>query len=637
MPVPPLDAEAVAELLEEVGPVTDPALVEVLTRRADGNPFFVLEMARLLQARGRLDADAAERLEVPDGIADVLRLRVEQRPAATQETLGVAAVAGRDFDARLLAEVLGRSPLDDLDDAVAAGVVEPADEPGRFRFVHALTRETVYRDLSTRRRATWHARTGQVLQPRLARDPELLGEVAHHFAAASVYLPEAAADAVAYGTQAAAAAERRGAFEEAVALWARALESEHHVPEPDDDRRHELLLAQAGARQRIGDMHGMLGSLEEAVELAQRRGDHRRMAEAITGHRSGGVWHWREVGEHDPRSIAVIEECLEHVDDARLRARLHANLSLELYMAQDHAASDRHGRRSLELARRLDDRELLRDCLVAREVALFTPGGAAERERCARESLTVADAPEHEIAARFHLGCSLQQLGRGPEADEAVAPAYEIARRLRHTGSDVPLAWFRWLRAVETESPDADLVGREALALHRRTTVVGLPELTGLFAIVSAPAGSPVPRDVVASASGHPFVAFRTAVAHGLALAGDVEGALRLRGEIGPLGGDYAALFSACLTAEILRLAGDDRLRTAVEEIRPHAGLFATYGSVHSLGSTALFVGSGLLALGEVDEARDLFVQAVAANRASGSRQWERVARDRLAALGDGR
>ena len=152
VPVPPLDAEAVAELLEEVGPVTDPALVEVLTRRADGNPFFVLEMARLLQARGRLDADAAERLEVPDGIADVLRLRVEQRPAATQETLGVAAVAGRDFDARLLAEVLGRSPLDDLDDAVAAGVVEPAEEPGRFRFVHALTRETVYRDLSTRRR-----------------------------------------------------------------------------------------------------------------------------------------------------------------------------------------------------------------------------------------------------------------------------------------------------------------------------------------------------------------------------------------------------------------------------------------------------------------------------------------------------
>lgn len=180
-------------------------------------------------------------------------------------------------------------------------------------------------------------------------------------------------------------------------------------------------------------------------------------------------------------------------------------------------------------------------------------------------------------------------------------------------------------------------MGREALALHRRTTVVGLPELTGLFAIVSAPAGSPMPRDVVASASGHPFVAFRTAVAHGLALAGDVEGALRLRGEIGPLGGDYAALFSACLTAEILRLAGDDRLRTAVEEIRPHAGLFATYGSVHSLGSTALFVGSGLLALGEVDEARDLLVRAVAANRASGSRQWERVARDRLAALGDGR
>lgn len=634
VPVPPLDNGGVTELLADSVQDPDPELVEVLTRRTDGNPFFVLEMARLLEARGTLTAEAAERLEVPDGIADVLRLRVAQRPGGTRLTLGAAAVAGRVFDTRLLADVLGRSPLDDLDDATAAGLVEEVDGAGRLRFVHALTRETVYRDLATRQRADWHSRIGRVLVSRLARDPELLGEVAHHHAAAAAFLPEVAADAVTYGSRAAVAAERRGAYEEAVSLWQRSLECESLVPDPEEERRHRMLLSLATARQRIGDMRGSVATLTKAVEIAQRQGHHRRMAEAVTGHRSGGVWHWREIGEHDPQAIEVIEECLDHVSETPLRARLHASLSLELYMAQNYDGSERQGQRSLELARETGDRALLRDCLVAREVALFSPGGTAERERCARESLTVADSPEHEIAARFHLGCALQQLGRGPEGDRAIAPAYALAEQLRYTASDVPLSWFRWLRAVEADSPDAARIGDAALALHRRTTVVGLSELTGLYEIVTAPVGAPVAPDVVAAAADHPFVAFRSVVAHALALTDDLDGALRVRGEVGPLGGDYAALLSGCLTAEILRLAGDDRLEDAVEQIRPYADVMATYGSVYSLGSAALFVGSGLRALGATDEARRHLVQAVAVNRAGGCKPWERVARTRLAELG---
>ena len=98
------------------------------------------------------------------------------------------------------------------------------------------------------------------------------------------------------------------------------------------------------------------------------------------------------------------------------------------------------------------------------------------------------------------------------------------------TGSDVPLAWLRSLRAVETGSPDADTIGREALARHRRTTVVGPRSCTGLLAIASVPVGTPAPADVLAEASGHPFRPFRAVVAHAQALAGDLPAALRLSG-----------------------------------------------------------------------------------------------------------
>jgi hypothetical protein len=204
---------------------------------------------------------------------------------------------------------------------------------------------------------------------------------------------------------------------------------------------------------------------------------------------------------------------------------------------------------------------------------------------------------------------------------------------MRFTGSDVPLAWFRWLRAVETGRPEADELGRLALAQHRRTTVVGLAELTGLLAIASGPVGAPVPADVAADAAGHPFRAFRAVVAHAQALAGDHDGALRLLGDDLSLGGDYGALLAGCLAVEVLRLAGDSRLAEAVEVVRPYAHEVATYGSVQSFGSAALFVGSGLVTLGDVAEGRALLEHAVGVNDGLGAVRWGAEARRRLAGL----
>ncbi len=629
--VPPLDDESVAALVATVVDEPGDGLVDVLTRRTDGNPFFVLEMARLLVATGDTSTVAAERLEVPDGIADVLRLRLLQLGESTRATLGAASVIGRSFDLAVLSTVLERSPSADLDEALAAGLAEE-QAGGRYRFVHALTRETTYGDLPVGRRADWHARAGRALAARLPRDPELLGEVANHHALAAPYLSETVEDALAYGERAALAAEHRGASDEAASLWDRTLDLERLAVGPDPGRRHRLLLATATARQRIGDLHGMLLALKIAVREAHREGDYTRMAEAASAHRSSGVWHWREMGEGDPAAVAAIQECLAHVDDAALRARLYGTLGLEQYMAADFRSSDESGLHSLELARASGDRAVLRDCLAAREVALFVPGGAAEREQRARESLTVVDDAEYTISAHFHLATALHQQGRGDEADEAIAPALEIASRLRYTGSDVPLAWMRWLRAVETGSPEADAIGREALVRHRRTTVVGLPELTGLLAIASVPVGTPPPADVLAEASGHPFRPFRAVVAHAQALAGDLPTALRLLGTDLDLGGDYGALAAGCLAVEVLRIAGDDRLGHAVEQIRPFAHEVATYGSVQSFGSAALFVGSGLLALGgSRDEGVRLLEQAVAVNEGLRAARWLAEARDRLA------
>ena len=197
--VPHLGVEAVAELLLDEVADPDEELAEVLWRRTDGNPFFVLEMARLLTATGEVTAARAADLDVPDGIADVLRLRLLQLGEPARETLAVASVAGREFDVDVAEAALGRGVLDDLDEALDVGLVITGEAPGTFRFVHALTRETAYGDLRPGRRATWHAQVGDALRSRLGRDPDLVTEVAYHYSRAASLLPDVVERAVEHG------------------------------------------------------------------------------------------------------------------------------------------------------------------------------------------------------------------------------------------------------------------------------------------------------------------------------------------------------------------------------------------------------------------------------------------------------
>jgi DNA-binding SARP family transcriptional activator len=625
VPVPPLDDDGVAALLE--GVLDDPGsdLVGVLRRRSDGNPFFALEMARLLCAEGPPSVAAAEGLDVPAGIADVLRLRVLMLDAKAQRALAAAAVIGRDFDVQLL-QTACHVGLDDLDGAARAGLVEESGEPGGFRFVHALTRETVYADLSTGERARLHAAVGRTLVSRLAQDPDLLAPVAEHHARAAAFLPDLADEAIDYGSRAAAAAEARNAFAEALALWSRTEELDRRTPHPDPERRHRLLVALALAKQRLGDIHGMTATLGEAIRFARQRGDRLRMAEAAMSFRSSWVWHWREMGDDDPWAIGVLEECLAHLTDVRLQARLWSNLALEHYVAWRDDEADRCGVRSIELARESGDPEVLRDCLASREVALWAPGRAPEREAYARESLTLDLPSEYELAAYFQLGTSLHNQGRYDEADEIMARAFAVSDRLGYTGCDVPLGWWRWLRALESDDPQAPVVAAEILSLHRRTTVVGLQELTVLTALARRPPGGPVPGDVVDVATGHPNAAFRSGVAHALVTSGETEAAVRVLDWKAGRGADYASLYGGCLAVATLAAARHPDLPAALGEILPHRVFVATYGSVMSLGAVSYWTGLGLAALGRVDEARTDLLDAREKNAKRGSNRWVRAA-----------
>ena len=88
---------------------------DVILARAEGNPFFVEEVVRMLIERGVIErhdgrwvatADVAN-VEIPETLHGLLLARIDQLPDAAKRSLRVASVIGRQFPVRVLERVLG--------------------------------------------------------------------------------------------------------------------------------------------------------------------------------------------------------------------------------------------------------------------------------------------------------------------------------------------------------------------------------------------------------------------------------------------------------------------------------------------------------------------------------------------------
>src|SRR5262245_31937310 len=319
----------VAQLVESVaGAKPAPELVAALFDLTEGNPFFVREMARWLRDERRPLSDPAPVLALPQGVRDALGRRLDALPAPCNELLRVAAVIGREFDAKLLADASGTAPeavLAELAEAFAAGaIVEDGELPGRYAFAHALLRQTLYEEIPAPRRALLHGRVGEALRDAsraLPRPP--LSELAHHFYEA---LPSGTgAGALAFCIAAAEEAHERLAYDESARHYERALEAQGFARPPDEGRRAERLVGRGEERWTGGEREAGRARLGEAAELARRLGRRDLFARAAIGYRGFG-----EMGmPPDAKTLALLEEARDTLGDGHpvLRARLLARLA----------------------------------------------------------------------------------------------------------------------------------------------------------------------------------------------------------------------------------------------------------------------------------------------------------------------
>ncbi len=260
-------AAKVAALFPERSGAVRPALLERITARAQGNPFYVEELLNYLHDRSidPRDPMALDALDLPASLHSLVLSRIDRLSVAQQLSLKVASIIGRVFR---VVDQHGYSPMlgsldalkDDLLvlDRLGFTAQELPDPELTYLFRHLVTLEVSYESLAHATRVALHGRYARYLE---AAGPDRLGplapQLAHHYTRAEDrdkachYLRKA-------GEQAAAAF----ANDQALADFGRALD---WLPATDVPARFDVLLR----REAIHDLQGKHGQRQADLQALQ--------------------------------------------------------------------------------------------------------------------------------------------------------------------------------------------------------------------------------------------------------------------------------------------------------------------------------------------------------------------------------
>lgn len=436
-----------------------PALIERITERAGGNPFYIEELLNYIRDRGisPQDGQALKQLELPTSLHSLILSRIDQLTESQKITLKVASVIGRLFKAAMLWGVypqLGDQQRVKADlDALSSLDLTPLDAPEPelvYLFKHIVTQEVAYETLPYATRAMLHGQIGQYIE---GTYPDSLDQyidlLAFHYdrsqneAKKREYLLKAGQAAQADYANAAAinyyqrvlrllpAAEQVtvmlklgqvlelvGEWDEAGDLYRQALD----VAEQLDDRQ-----AQARCQTAAGELLRKQGRYAEASTWLERARAgfeevHDEVGVGQTLHYNGSLA--AQQGNY-VAARNLYEQSLEirqKLGDKPNIANLLSNLGIVARFQGDYALARSIQEEALAIRRELGDRRAIAVSLNNLGNVALDQGDYAE----ARSRLEEAVALQREVGDRAYIANALNNLGNVARAQGDYTAAYSL-------------------------------------------------------------------------------------------------------------------------------------------------------------------------------------------------------------------
>ena len=451
-----------------------------ITKRSDGNPFFIFEIMRQLRVDDRLiqrqdgrwsRAGSIRDITVPYSVKDLVKARISRLSEEERDLLEVASCIGFEFDPVLITEALGLGRIPTLK---SLGRLERqhrlVHSCGRlFVFDHHQVQEALYEGLSELLREELHSGLGEGLERMVGVGAKVIGrqavELCEHFLRggradrAEPYVA-AALDHLENGLQIVPAIDLSGRCLAAadgltgmarvgiLRRRARWLELEGSREEEGAVLEEAIRLTEAEGetsialelRQQLGYQRRAIGSPDEAVEIltetaeiARKLGDHSREsavnAALAAVHADQG--RYDEARESYQSHLQRVREFGDVADEAKVLGNL-ATVEWETGRYEDSLANFNA---SLKLFRRIGERRGEGSILGNMGLALDSLGRFDEARECFERHRDISREIGYrrgEAMALGNLGQACASLGLLAEALDSFEGDLEIGAELNN-------------------------------------------------------------------------------------------------------------------------------------------------------------------------------------------------------------
>ncbi len=403
IPLRGLSPDEVQRMLSNIaGQEVTFVLAEAVYRQTEGNPLFIQEVIRYAAESGLIRREGDQWVapsggpesliaQIPEGLKDVIGRRLTGLSEGCNRVLSVASVIGRDFAVDVLQRVGGITEdelLSALEEAMRVSLIEEmkGGREARYRFTHAFFRQTLYEEMIAPRRLRLHNEVAKALEEHYAsRVEEHAAELAEHYAHSSS--EEDLARAVAYGQMAAARAASVYAFGEASRLLAQAIEVAEMVAPDDFLKLYELWISLSASLLPAGEAERVLTeTAKRATDLGMKLGGGAFAVHPAELAAIATVYHHGVVGFAMPDYRAWCDVMDQNAPpESRERVMADVWKSWITWVQKDSKGTWPPRRAALELARRLGDTEPLAMALFAFTVPGIPIGWEPERLQAARE------------------------------------------------------------------------------------------------------------------------------------------------------------------------------------------------------------------------------------------------------------
>jgi class 3 adenylate cyclase/tetratricopeptide (TPR) repeat protein len=409
----------IAEILQKV-PVVPEALTNMIVQKAEGSPFYVEELIRVLIEGGviisgkeqwSVELDRLSRLKIPTTLTGILQARLDGLKPDARETLQQASVVGRVFWTDIV-EHMQNPEFQDVESSVP--MMEKlsalrskeliyryeesaAKEALEFIFKNQILHDVTYESVLLRLRPVYHAQAAKgLVEVGGERVNEYAGRVGEHFELAREWLRSAE-----WYARAGKQAQVTFASDAAINFYQKAIKffTEYGGPEQ------------------------LKSKLEVCLQLAQVLNWQARYSDAVDIYK------------------AVLKDAEAH-DDLISQVRALNGMALSLGYQGDHRASLESAARAEALARNTQEKGDLANALVTQSIARIRLGEAQAALSLSEQALAICaelDNPGTKARSLNLLGAAHYIAGRVDQGEQYMEQALKIFQEIgdRQQGMDL--------------------------------------------------------------------------------------------------------------------------------------------------------------------------------------------------------